>query len=357
MAKKTILGIDIGYDQLKIALVSNGTVVNTGLAQMPENLLKEGRFTSPEMMASLIQETMKKSGIKATHAAVILPDEHVYVKTVDMPMMSDEQLTYNLPFEFNDYITGEVKDYLFDYAVLEKEETGADDAFNGMGGMGGMDETGETDEEEGFDEDALHLMAVGIEKVIVEDIQGMLRKAGLRMAKTAPTLCSFISLIRAQRESLMQIADEYGILDIGYHSITMYMYKGDQHIATRDFEFGLSSLDDIVADKYGIDRHLAHTYVLSNFENCLAADECVTFYDNIAVELMRAINFYQFSNQGSSLTDIWICGGGAVNESLINMIGETLDADLHPAYVLLPNGANDPQLNSFVQAIGITLEI
>ena len=102
MAKKTILGIDIGYDQLKLALVSGGEVVSTAMEQMPENLLKEGRFTSPELMASLIRDTMNDNGMKASLAAVVLPNELVYVKTVDMPKMSEEQLSYNLPFEFND---------------------------------------------------------------------------------------------------------------------------------------------------------------------------------------------------------------------------------------------------------------
>ena len=135
------------------------------------------------------------------------------------------------------------------------------------------------------------------------------------------------------------------------------MYKRDQHIATRAFEMGLSSLDDIVADKFGVEKHLAHSYILNNYEKCLESEECVNFYDNISVELMRAINFYEFSNQGSSLTDIWICGGGSVNLPLIHAIGETLEADLHPAYKLLPFNESIPQLNNFVQAIGVTMEI
>lgn len=347
MAKKQVLGIDIGYDQLKLALVNNGKIIKTAIAQMPEGLLKDSRFTSLETMASLIRETMKENGIKATYAAVLLQGEVVYVKNVDMPMMTDEQLQYNLPFEFNDYITGEVKDYLFDYAVLERGTE--DQELND-----GIDESGE---EGGIGENDLHLMAVGVERVIIEELQEMLRKAGLKMIKSAPALCAFISLIRGQRMNLMQITDEYGILDLGYHAITMYTYKGDRHTATRDFDIGLQALDDIVADLYGVERHLAHTYVLNNFEDCLEREECINFYDNIAVELMRAINFYEFSNQGSSLTDLWICGGGSMNVPLIRTIDETLEADLHPAYVLLPEGENDPQYNSFVQAIGVTLEI
>ena len=40
---KTILGVDIGQDQLKLALVRGNTVLKTASAEMPENLLRDGR--------------------------------------------------------------------------------------------------------------------------------------------------------------------------------------------------------------------------------------------------------------------------------------------------------------------------
>ena len=64
MAKKTILGIDIGYDQLKLALVAGGEVISTVSAAMPENLMMEGRITSRETMSELIRTTMKDNGIR-----------------------------------------------------------------------------------------------------------------------------------------------------------------------------------------------------------------------------------------------------------------------------------------------------
>ena len=356
MAKKSILGIDIGYDQLKLALVNNGEVVVTAMAQMPENLLKEGRFTSPEVMASLIRETMEKNGIKATQAAVVLPNELVYVKNVDMPMMTEEQLQYNLPFEFHDYITDEVGDYIFDYAVIEGSEEADQGAPLPAGDPGGefaAESEGGSEQQEA----SLHLMAVGVEANVIEELKAMLRKAGLKLVKTAPALSSYISLIRDMRTRPGNIVDEYAILDLGYHGITMYMFKKDQHIATREFEMGLSTLDDMIAEKFGIERHLAHTYVLSNYENCLNSDECVMFYDNFSVELMRAINFYEFSNQNSELNDLWLCGGGAVNEPLLRMINDSVELRLHSSNELLPEGTNISQYNSFVQAIGVTLEI
>ena len=120
-------------------------------------------------------------------------------------------------------------------------------------------------------------------------------------------------------------------------------------------EVGMSRLDDVLADSYGVDAHLAHTYLMSNYDNCQDREECHTAYENIAVELMRAMNFYRFSNPNSVLSDLWLCGGGAVIQPLADTIGEMLDLQLHPATELVPGGDAIESCNSFVQAIGIAM--
>lgn len=115
---KSILGIDIGTNRLKLAVLNNGHVKKTVSVPVPENLYREGRITSPDTMAGLLRETLDKNRIRVQDAAVVLSDDPLYLRVLNMPPMSEEQLTYNLPYEFNDYITGELKDYVFDYAVL-----------------------------------------------------------------------------------------------------------------------------------------------------------------------------------------------------------------------------------------------
>lgn len=352
MASKAILGIDVGTDQLKLALVDGRTVLNAVSVAMPDNLLREGRITSIETLSDLIDRTMKENGIKAKNAAYVLQNETVYIKNVRMPMMTIDQLAFNLPFEFNDYITGEIKDYIFDYAVLKDEKVREEPAEEASEEGGAAPETAPEPEEE----QTLNLMAVSAERELIDEVGSMLRKAGLRMVKIAPAICTYISLIREQRPILSEIADEYGILDLGYESIRMYIFKGDRHEATRVLETGLVTLNNVVADIYSVDAHLAHTYIINNFENCLERDECRETYDNIAVELMRAMNFYRFSNPDSSLSDIWLCGGGAVIRPLTEAIAEMLDMRLHTAGDLIPDGEEIPNCNSFVQAVGITMD-
>jgi len=356
MAKKSILGIDVGADQLKMVLVDNNVVLDAVAVSMPENLLKEGRITSIETLSDLISRTMKENGIKARNAAYVLPNETAFIKNVRMPLMTTEQLAYNLPFEFSDYITGEIKDFVFDYAVLppdKKDEPEENESTSGAPETAEAAQTEKTAEQE----ENLNLMAVGVERAVIEEIEAMLQKAGLKLVKTAPAICSYISLIREQYKLLSEYSTEFCILDLGYDSIRMYIYDEDRHEATRVLDMGLSALDDVLAEMFSVERHLAHTYLLSNFENCLEREECRVTYENIAVELMRAMNFYRFSNPDSSLTDMWLCGGGAAIGPLTTAIGEMLDMRLHTASELVPDGDEIPNCNTFVQAAGIATEV
>ena len=344
MAKK-ILGIDIGYDRLKLALCQGKRALKTVMVNMPANLLKEGKVTSPEAMAELLRTTIKTEKMSASFAALSLPNEVAFVKNVEMPLMTADQLLYNLPFEFNDYITGEIKDYIFDYAVLaseKKEETAEEKPEEGTEANG---ETGKT----------IELLAAGTRKDVIEDAQFYTRKAGIKLGIAAPEVCAYVELIRARKNYLANVAEELCILDMGYSSIRMFMFKQDRLVATRTLETGMSNLDNVLAEVFGVDVHLAHTYLLTNYENCQTREECLTAYENIAVELMRALNFYRFSNRDSTLGDMWLCGGGAAITPLCDAIRDMLDIEIHSAEELVEGGESIEECYSYLQAIGITM--
>ena len=328
MAQK-ILGVDIGYGSLKLALCKDGNVKKTAVAEMPANLLRDGRITSPEALSELLRETMRKHHIHASRAAVVLPNEQSYIRTVTMPRMTAEQLKYNIPYEFNDYIEDEVKNYVFDYAMISdpKADTG----------------------------DTMELMAVAAPTWLLDDAKAIMGMAGLRFAKAAPVEYAYLSLIR-QAERGNADKREYCFLDIGYRAVRMFMYRGDQHIVTRVLETGLRTVAEAIAEALNVDIHLAHTFLERNYEDCQKKEFCMNAYNNLAVELMRALNFYRFSNPDSTLSDVWLCGGGAGIEALCGVISETLDLNIHPAEELISGGNRVLQCYNYLQAVGITMD-
>ena len=347
---KTILGVDIGSDSLKLALVSGEEIKKTVVVPIPNSLVKEYHVVSPETMGELIRSTMKENGIHAKNAAIVLPNELVYVRSVTIPRMTADQLVYNLPFEFRDYITEELKDYVYDYAMISTlDDLKAEPQAEPEEGVPSFMDTPEPPRAE------MELLAVAAPITVVEEYRDLLRKAGLKMTRAAPTVSSYISLIRSL-EQRDQGCGEYCILDLGYQAIRMYMFRGECHMVTRNLEIGLSSLDDVISEAYNVDVHLAHTYLLTNYNQCQESDVCMTAYGNISVELMRALNFYRFSNPDSQLEDIWLCGGGAVIAPLRQSIAETLDMRIHQADDLIPGGQELEGSYSLIQAVGITLE-
>ncbi|MBQ6206184.1 MAG: pilus assembly protein PilM, partial [Oscillospiraceae bacterium] len=272
----------------------------------------------------------------------ILSSETSYVRDVTMPLMSAEQLAINIPYEFNDYITDEIKNYAFDYAMISTPED--------------MERERESATEE--HSPSMELMLSAVQVAVLQDMRRILNKAGLKMVKAAPSLCAYISLIR-QAERVRGGLDEkreYCLLDLGFQNIRMYMFRGDRHIVTRVLETGLSTLDGAIADAFDVDNRLAHTYLLTNYEGCQNHEVCVNIYNNLAVELMRALNFYRFSNPDSEINDIWLCGGGSVIAPLQEALKETLDMRIHQASELVPGGDAVPDCYQYIESIGITMD-
>ena len=229
---KTVLGIDVGYDSLKLALVKGRQVKKTAIVPMPNSLVRAGRIVSVETMTDLLRTALKKNGIRCDRAALALPNETVFIRNVTMPIMTEDQLKYNLPFEFRDYITDELKGYVFDYAMISvTEEKESSDAENGEATGGAME-----------------MLAVAAPKSLLDESREYLHKAGMKLVKAAPTVSCFQNLIR---KSGAPADREYCILDLGYQAIRMYMFRGDRHIVTRVLEIGMSSLDQVLAEQFG----------------------------------------------------------------------------------------------------------
>lgn len=331
---KDVIGIDIGYDSMNLAQCRAGEVKKVAIAPMPKGLLREGHITSTQALGELLRETLRKEHIRTLHAAVVLPGELCFIRSITMPQMTAEQLSYNLPYEFTDYISDEPKNYYFDYAMLSaaKQESADEEKKNVM-----------------------EVMGVAAPKDVVEDLREAIGKAGMKLVKAAPVECAYISLIRdAQRHG--NGAKESCILDLGYRSVRMYMFKGDRHMVTRILEIGLENIDNVIAEAMGVDVHLAHTYFLSNFEGCQTKDYCLNAYNNIAVELQRALNFYRFSNPDCELNDVWLCGGGVANEYLCKAITDTLDMTVHSASELVRSRKQIENWQKFVAAVGVTMD-
>lgn len=323
-----IVSIDIGENALKMLYYSGDQVKKYIFAEMPNDMVRNGTIVSMDAMADFIRDVAKEHGIPKGKAAIILPSALVHTRVVTVPMLTEQQLRYNLPYEFKDYLETEKNKYFFDYAVLgtEQDENGEDSGFR--------------------------LFACATLKSTIAEYRAMLHRAGFKLVKAIPPECSYGALFDG-----MEGEGEHCIVDLGYSNTRLWIYSGGEYNTSRIIDYGMVTLQQIIADEMGVDFHMARTYMNTNFENVLQSPACMEIYSQLAYEIVKAIHFFNYNNRESSLQGVYLCGGGAVIEQLREAIDQATKLDVFSEEDLYQadNKPEEPWL--YVQAYGTVMDM
>ncbi len=296
---KHCIGFDIGNHAVHIAVQKKGSIVRGISVRIAADLVKNGVITSLEAMSDFLKEIRKTQKLPTRNAALILPAPLCYCRRFFVAANTREQLMFNLPYGFRDFITDDKSNYFFDCAVLNAVRSGEDHLPE-------------------FD-----VLATAARKEVIEDYINMFHKAGFKLKTIIPEEFAYVNLLRKASVP----PHHHGILDIGHNAVKLFLYDGTLFEGVRVIDYGCNALDEIISEKFGVDSFMAGTYRENNFNGANELDACRTVYGAMALEVLKAINFYRF-NGGSSLEHLHCCGGGAHNEALMNTLRGTLPIPL-----------------------------
>lgn len=301
---KTFLGIEIGNFVIKFAVCSDNKVKDFVVERLPDNIVRDGNIVSWEVMTDFIKENLKKHRISCKYAAVVLPESSTYVRRIFLPYMTVDQLQFNLPYEFHDFITEEKDQYFYDYAVV------------------GMVE----EEKNGKISKSMDLMAAAVSKEIIEKYRYMLKRCGLKLKVAAPESSAYQNVIRKHLEiTKPEKPGDYALLNIGHDAVSLWIFTDGIYETGKKIELGLGAITKVIAETLGVDEHIAEIYKHENHNNVIYSEECVAIYGQIAWEVMRVINFFNYNHPSNTLDTLYCCGGGVKIEPLMEILGDTLD--------------------------------
>lgn len=308
MAAKMI-GVEIGNDTIKLVVTNGGRVQATAVERLPENMVMEGRISSPDAMSDFIKQMRKAHHIPGGNCAVVLPYGSVITNNSSMPPMSAQELALNLPFEFRDFVGQDGGKYYYDYAVMDTV-TSAD----------GKPEK-------------LELFAAAVKKDVIDTYYNMLKKAGLTMKVAVPQEMAWLNLVRAATSEPKELC----IVDIGHTTTHVYIFANGRFLMGREIELGGQLLDDTIAAETKLDVHVARSYKESNMNDAQTSDGCMDGYNTIAIEIMRAVNYYNnYDNRSGNLQDLYYCGGLSNIEPLRTAIKKNTGLVMHHVCRLVP---------------------
>ena len=323
-----IVGVDIGSSSVKLVYFSGKTLKKAITADLPDDMVAGGRILSKDAMADFLRETAKSSGIPLCGAAIALPSGEVLSRELTMPAMTEQQLRYNLPYEFHDFLDEEKSKYFFDYSVRAIHK-----------------------DEEGFPRE-LDIYACALRKQDVEDYRAMFRRAGFKLKVLTPVECAYANLVGPYLHRIGNEQQDCCVINLGHSMTQMYMFRGPFTTGQREIDLGLSELDRLIAEHCAVDIHVAREYKKDNFGGVLDSDYAREFYSRLAVEIMKAVNFYHYNNRERELQALFLCGGGSVIAPLRQAIADMTKLRIHPAEELLADDLRTENAWRYLRAIG-----
>src|SRR3989339_78894 len=155
--KKTdVVGLDIGSNSIKIIQLAptkkGWKLVNIGMTQLPPEAIVDGSIIDSMTVISAIKELVVQQGIKIKDCVSALTGHSVIIKKVNLPVMTEAELSESIQWEAEQYIPFPITDVNIDFQIL-----GADTEGRGQ----------------------MEVMLVAVKKDVINDYTNVIKEAGL----------------------------------------------------------------------------------------------------------------------------------------------------------------------------------
>lgn len=336
MTKQIKVAFDLGNSSLKIAVLKKGALELHELP-LPENLMEEDNLLMPHAFSAFLKKSKKELHLPGGPAGLLLPSAKVICRLVTMPRMSVDQLMLNLPYEFSDFIHGEPHQYYCDYALCQGEAQ-------------------EVPPQEEQGEETLTMMAAVAERQQIQDYIRTFSAGGFSLRRILPQEMALIQLVQNHRRERPEAPGEFCFIDLGFLSTRIFVVHDDRIQAARRVPIGCRALDGVVADLFNMDPFLADAYKRSNHQGVLEHPRCMEVYENIAVEVLKVINFYHFTYRQKQLDGVYLIGGGAEIQPLRQILEDTLGLAALPVESLIPGAEGTGHSAAFAGVAGLMMQ-
>lgn len=306
MALTKMIGVEFGSNTLKLALCAGTEVKKMAVKRMPEDLVREGRVTAPAAMTEFLKTMLKEEGIRPGPCAMVLPTQVVIAHHVTMPVMSESELKLNLPFEFRDFVGKDGAKYDYDYSVMSVKDN------------------------------VMELYAAAVRKDLVEEYYSIFKKAGMTLKIAIPAEMAWRNLIVETPNAPKKLA----IVDVGHNTTRVNIFVDGNFVMGKDIELAGALFDETIAADAQIDSFAARTRKEANMNNVHSSDSVIEAYQSLAIEVMKTVNFFSYSDnsEGGRLEHIYYCGGSSVIEPLRVALLKATGMTLHHVYRLVDMG-------------------
>lgn len=290
--KNKIFGLDIGTTAIKVVTLhqeGKGYYYDASMSYLtpPKGMMSESPVDQEEM-AQAIRKVVLDSKIEATSANIALPDNQVFTKVVDMPVLSEKELSSAIYWEAEQYIPASLDTMTLAWKILRKQPESQTDA-------------------------KMQVLLVAAPNTVVKKYQDVIGLAGFNVAAVETEILSVIRGVIPTGATPTAF-----IINIGSLSTSIAIVQEGVIIFTYSIPLGGVAMNRAIATDFGFTASQAEEYrkIYGISDKNLGGkigEAIEPILSAILSEVKKAITFYQEKHKNElPITQILLSGSASL---------------------------------------------
>lgn len=291
MTKSNTIGLDIGTTSIKIVSLARDKNVlsydTTVSGITPEKGLQSDSPFDQEDLAGTIHQMILDGKIGSRMVHIAIAENQVYTKIIDMPLLSDKELSSAIYWEAEQYIPAPLNTITIDYKILSKDDKTKT-------------------------EPRMQVLLVGAPILLIKKYQQILGLAGINIASIETEIISVVRCI--------VVGDNFPnsiLVHIGAMSTSLAIIQKGIIVFTYSIPLGGTAINRAIATDFGFSMSQAEEYkkvygmtddkVGTKINNAIEP-----ILQSIIGEVKKALAFYndKYKNE-SPISQVLLSGGTA----------------------------------------------
>ncbi len=301
--KRTSIGLDIGSGFVKVVEVDHSgdqpEVSRVAMRALLPDAIVEGEIMDYGLISDTVQGLFQELGRKGADVVTAVGGHDVIIKKIQMDRMKENDAREVIRWEAEQHVPFDIKSVELDFQILNPHEEGLQ----------------------------MDVLLVAAKRELVDNKVGLLQDAGVNPVVIDVDAFALHNAFEFNYPEAME--GIIALVNVGHETTNVNILEDGVPILTRDIPFGSRRIREDLQRERGLTAEQAEDVVQARE----TVDDLARFVeasaDEVAVGIERASAFLMTRDDGETLGQIFLSGGGARIPGMAEALGNRMNVETH----------------------------
>lgn len=304
---KLSAGLDIGSGVVKLVVIDHSKpepeIVQVATSPLVADAIVEGEVMDPVLVAETLRSIIETAGLKRTDVVAAVGGHDVIIKKIPMDRMSQNDAREVIRWEAEQHVPFDMENVQLDFQILDADS----------------------------DTPQMAVLLVAAKRELIENRISLLTDAGLNA--TVIDVEAF-ALHNAFERNYPDVREGMvALVNIGHETTNVNLIADGAPLLVRDIPFGTRRLREALQRDHGLTGDEAEDVLQGRGDPARLRTIVDERVDELAVGIERAAAFIVAQSGGEGVSRVYLAGGGAGINGMVESIAARLNV---PAEVANP---------------------